>query len=319
MQLPTFEQACRASKNGKAAITACIKGRVFRYRAGKSRSRGWMDFDLYSGNHDIKQSVQDNWRERYAQYCRQHAFTPTCYYTFTRLVFRCQVRLEDAEGWFNAIYSSMSNVRNLERVRFIDLIPPKTSYTIPVNLLKTVEKHADGDLVTVDPDKFESFIRDLTIDYKILHLLKPRDVEKVVAAIFASSGFFDRVILTPRSADLGRDVILEKAEWGSDRLVIEVKAYRRRKVPSEKVDALLGVLTGETPRSMACLAATSTFAPKLTDRPHVAKALRRNLQLIDFVDLVEACIQSCYTRNPDFLDHLNALKAGALGCYTGSE
>jgi restriction system protein len=68
--------------------------------------------------------------------------------------------------------------------------------------------------------------------------------EEIVAGAYVAAGF-DEVILTPRSGDLGRDVIATKSGFGSIRIYDQVKAYKPgHLVTAEEVRAMNGILEG---------------------------------------------------------------------------
>lgn len=297
MGTPTFEEIRRCSRNGKMTVRQVIKGRSFHMRAGRSRMAAWMDFDMHCGNHDVKPEVSESLAARFHLYCTLEQFRPTKYVTFTHKVFSLQVRLEHAEEWFSLAFDRLANVANLVRIRaplFGD-----TPYRLPGRLLRTVGRVPDGEVVDVDPEAFTEFIEDLTLDYEILRRMPPRDFERAVAAVYVKTGRFDRVILTPRSGDEGRDVVLEAAEWYGRRTIVELKRYRRRRVSAEMVNSLIGVLTGELDGSRAAFLTTSTFAPRLQQHRSIRKALSSGrLELLDLVHLVEGCIQSEYCKDP---------------------
>lgn len=52
--------------------------------------------------------------------------------------------------------------------------------------------------------------------------------EEILAAAYDKAGF-DEVILTPRSGDLGRDVIAIRKGFGSVKLIEQAKAYNHRR------------------------------------------------------------------------------------------
>jgi restriction system protein len=74
---------------------------------------------------------------------------------------------------------------------------------------------------------------------------------------------WDEVTLTPRSRDLGRDLIAIKKGIGSVRVIEQVKAYTPpRLVTANDVRALVGVLKSDG-AAKGFLSTTSDFAPKI--------------------------------------------------------
>jgi hypothetical protein len=297
MTAPTFEEICQQSRNGKFGVREIIKGRSFDMRASRSRRAAWMDFDTHWGNHDIKDEVSRSLAARYDSYCIAEQFRPTKYVSFTHKVFTFQVRPEHEEEWFAHAFDQVADVAHLVRIRTSLL--GERRYRLTDKLLRTVDRVPDGEVVEVDSEAFTDFINDLTLDYEILRRMSPRDFERAIAAVYAKTRRFDRVILTPRSDDEGRDVILEAAEWGRRRKIIELKRYRRRRVSAEMVNSLIGVLTGERAGSRAAFITTSTFAPRLKKHRSIRRAISsRRLELLDLVQLVEGCIQSEFCNDP---------------------
>jgi hypothetical protein len=71
-----------------------------------------------------------------------------------------------------------------------------------------------------------------------------RKLEEMIAAAYDKAGF-DEVILTPRSGDLGRDIIASRKDWGRVRFIDQVKAYKPgHLVTAEEVRALGFVRAG---------------------------------------------------------------------------
>src|ERR1700675_2450504 len=84
------------------------------------------------------------------------------------------------------------------------------------------EKTEEGQLVAaLNPAWFE-IIRLMEKDPSAMFAIPWRKWEEIIAGAYERSGF-DRVTLTPRSGDLGRDVIAEKTGWGSVRFIDSVK------------------------------------------------------------------------------------------------
>lgn len=294
---PTFEEIRRFSRNGKFPVAHVIKGRSFQMRASQSRVSAWMDFDMHCGNHDIKPKVSQLLAAEYSDYCESEQFLTTRHISFTHKIFSFEVRRKHAEQWFSKALSRLSDVDNLVRIR--EPIFGDRPYRLPAGLLRTVSRVADGTAVEVNPEAFTQFIEHLTLDYEILRRMKPHDFERAIAAVYAKTGRFDRVILTPPSGDEGRDVILEAVEWRGRRVIVELKRYRRRRVSAELVNSLMGVLTGEMDGSRAALLTTSKFAPRVKRHRSIRKALSSgHLELLELVQLVEGCIQSEYSKAP---------------------
>ncbi|WP_419189392.1 restriction endonuclease [Stieleria marina] len=255
---------------------------------------------MHCGNHEIKEIVSKSLWSRYLQHLEAERYRPTMYVNVTHKVILLQVRKDFEEEWFSSAYDVCADLENLIRIRAMSwLTNDKTTYELPAGILRVVGRVEDGDVVEIDKRLFTRFIEDLTMDYHILKRMSPRDFERAIAAVYARTGQFDRVILTPASGDEGRDVILEASKWGDKRMIVEVKRYRRRCVSAETVNSLVGVLTGEEPGAKAALLTTSTFAPQLKRHRSIRKALENeSLELLELIELVEGCIQSDYSSEP---------------------
>src|SRR5437899_12610567 len=97
-----------------------------------------------------------------------------------------------------------------------------------------------------------------------------RKLEEIIAGGFERWGFPD-VVLTPRSADGGRDVIATRPGIGSIRIFDQVKAYKPGLlVTADQVRSMLGVLSGENV-SKGLVTTTSDFAPRLHEDVHLSK------------------------------------------------
>jgi restriction system protein len=99
---------------------------------------------------------------------------------------------------------------------------------------------------------------------------------------------FDEVILTPRSGDLGRDIIAIKRGFGSIKFIEQVKAYNPGHiVTADEVRALLGVLQAEQDASKAIFTTTSTFAPRIEADKLIKPFIPTRLELIDKAKLLQ--------------------------------
>jgi len=306
----TFEQARKSTKNGKSPLSHIFKGRTFKYMARAFRGRASFTFDRYTGNHVLRDAIIDKVTKEYAEYLRAERLKPRGY-TVTPLVVELEVKLEHAETWWSKIWAISCDLSKLERVKFDGPMDLTTHFRFPNSLIRKLAKHPDGDLVEVDRDELREISETLTFNFERIRTLKPREMEMLVAAIYSSTKYFDRVILTPETRDKGRDLILERDEWGGRRFLIEVKAYSpERKTPPDKIDAILGVAAGEKRGSCVALFSTSAFSRDIENRPNVRKTIRKTLQLVDFIGLVEAAIQASYTKCPDVLSELRRMAIG---------
>lgn len=114
---------------------------------------------------------------------------------------------------------------------------------------------------------WEEIIRGLQQDPTFLHGIKPRRLEELIAEAYTREGYQD-VILTPFSADRGRDVIVSATlpGIGTIKIVDQVKRYKQgNKVTADEVRALIGVLTRDQDVSKGIVTTTSDFAPGIQE------------------------------------------------------
>jgi restriction system protein len=118
-------------------------------------------------------------------------------------------------------------------------------------------------------------------NWQNVHEIPPRVWEEIIAGAFVKAGF-DEVILTPRSADHGRDVIAIRKGVGSIKILDSVKAYKPgHLVTKEEVHALMGVVGVDPNASKGILTTTSDFAPRLLDDPRLAETVPHRIELMN--------------------------------------
>lgn len=145
----------------------------------------------------------------------------------------------------------------------------------------------DGQLVKFVDPVYTGLIQLMEKNPAIIYEIDPRRWEEIIAAAYDKAGY-DEVILTPRSGDLGRDVIAIKKGFGSVKIIDQVKAYKPGHiVKADDVRALLGVLNGEQDASKAIFTTTSTFAPKIENDRFIQPYLPYRLELIDKHKLID--------------------------------
>lgn len=127
--------------------------------------------------------------------------------------------------------------------------------------------------------------RIVAADRNALFQIPPEKLEQMIAGWYAKMGY--DVTLTPRSGDLGRDVIAEKPGVLSVRIIDQVKAYSPgRLVGANDVRALLGVLQADRSASKGLVTTTSAFAPRIETDPFLAPFMPYRLELVDGKELV---------------------------------
>jgi len=142
------------------------------------------------------------------------------------------------------------------------------------------DRTPEGQLVEAVTVPWFEIIELLNRDPSLVFQLSPRKWEEMIAGAYNKAGF-DEVTLTPRSGDLGRDVIAVKRGIGTVRVIDQVKAYASgHLVTADDVRALLGVLEGDK-ASKGFLTTTSDFAPKLPDDILLKPFIPAKLELIN--------------------------------------
>ncbi|MDR4485370.1 MAG: restriction endonuclease [Nitrospirales bacterium] len=82
----------------------------------------------------------------------------------------------------------------------------------------------EGQLIKAVAWPWFEIIALLSRDPSLAYEIKDRKWEEIIAGAYQKAGF-DEVTLTPRSGDLGRDIIAVKRGVGTVRIIDQVKAY----------------------------------------------------------------------------------------------
>lgn len=139
----------------------------------------------------------------------------------------------------------------------------------------------DGRLVAGICHSWRAIVHELSRDWDLAYEIPPYRWEEILAGAFEESGY-DEVILTPRTGDLGRDIIATLKGIGCVRILGSVKAYHpKNPVKHDDVRALAGVLYGDPKASKGMLMTTSTFAPGITNDPYLSSLMPYKLELMD--------------------------------------
>jgi restriction system protein len=142
------------------------------------------------------------------------------------------------------------------------------------------KKTTDGQLVEAVALPWFDIVEILKRDPSAAFQIDPRIWEEIIAGAYKKAGF-DEVTLTPRSGDLGRDVIAIKKGLGTVRVIDQVKAFApTHLVPADDVRALMGVVIGDR-ASKGFLTTTSNFAPGIATDRVIQDFVPNRLELID--------------------------------------
>jgi Restriction endonuclease len=104
------------------------------------------------------------------------------------------------------------------------------------------ERTDEGKLIEAVAIPWFDIINELSRNPNVAFEIPPDKWEEIIAGAYRRAGF-ERVILTPRSGDYGRDVIATKHGLGYVRVIDQVKAFKPPNlVTADHVRALMGVL-----------------------------------------------------------------------------
>ena len=160
---------------------------------------------------------------------------------------------------------------------FAEEIPPQ----ITVQALITAgDKVSEGILVEGVSIAWYELIKMISRNPDDIYNIDPRTFEELIAGAYEKSGEYDKVILTPRSGDKGRDVIAEKNGFGSLRIVDQIKRNRiTHPVTAEDVRALAGVIYLDHNVSKGVVTTSGVFAPNVEKDELIQKVLPYRLEL----------------------------------------
>lgn len=288
----------RWSKNGRESVSLVIDGRPFTCRVTVRRGITRIDFDLFPGNHNLGAEASERLFRQYQDYCTAHGVRSRIHSHFSKTSIVFEVREEHGELWFQRIWNCIQDPDNLDRIRcdlLADYVRKKLGRILTATILRPYGIVKEGALVRVAVPAWASLVELLQIDFEVLSTVSARQLEEIVAGAYDRVGF-DRVVLTPRSGDHGRDIIAEKDGWGTVRVVVQVKSYNAKNlVSADEVRSLIGTYFMEPGATKAVLATTSDFAPRLRDAPNIAPLLGRELLLLNQRQLIERLVQTEYS------------------------
>jgi restriction system protein len=152
-------------------------------------------------------------------------------------------------------------------------------------LVEPYQSTDEGQLIHAVHIPWAAIVSRLQNDWNEAFKIDPRMWEEIIAGAFDRAGY-DRVTLTPRSGDFGRDVIAEKDGIGCIRIVGSVKAYKPgHLVTHDDVRALSGVVHGDPRASKGILSTTSDFAPHIKSDPLLSHLMPFRLELMNGLKL----------------------------------
>jgi len=156
--------------------------------------------------------------------------------------------------------------------------------SLPPILMQAVvslgEQTPDGHRIHVVTWPWFRLIEEIQRDPACLNQIDWRKLEELVAGAYEQAGY--DVVLTPRSADRGRDIVAVKHGVCSIRIIDQVKAYApHRRVTANDVRALIGVLSSEQNTSKGIVTTSATFAPGIWSDPTIKPFIPYRLELRD--------------------------------------
>ena len=156
--------------------------------------------------------------------------------------------------------------------------PTPPEILISASIINLGDMVTEGQLIDSVALPWFEILKELERDPQFLHQLGWRKMEELVAGAYQREGW-PEVVLTPRSGDGGRDIIVSKPGVGAVRFIDQVKAYAPgHRVPAEDVRALYGVLTRDQNVSKGIVTTTATFAPGVYEEWKVLMPFRLELK-----------------------------------------
>jgi len=162
-----------------------------------------------------------------------------------------------------------------------EYVPPQASSILLQAVIIPGPKTPEGSLITAVAPAWQAIIALLEKDWSLAFQIGDRKWEEIIAASYDEAGF-DEVTLTPRSGDLGRDVIAVRRGHFGVRFIDQVKAYGPGKlVTADDVRALFGVLSADPKANKGIVTTTAEFAPKIESDALLAPFFPQRLELVD--------------------------------------
>jgi restriction system protein len=157
---------------------------------------------------------------------------------------------------------------------------------IPDKILVPDKPTKEGILVRATTAFFDYILNYVDGNWSRILEFDDRQFEEIIAGYFHTLGY--KTTLTPRTGDLGRDVIAETNGLGCVRILGSAKRYTfGHLVPASDVRDLMGALSIDPNASKAMLITTSDFAPRLSDDPGLMAAQPFRLELVNGRELQE--------------------------------
>jgi restriction system protein len=160
----------------------------------------------------------------------------------------------------------------------------------PGLLLQTVvtlgNKVPDGQIIEAVAIPWFEIVRLISKDPNALHQIDWRKWEEIIGGAYRALQY--EVVMTPRSGDLGRDLIATSTDGFAIKIIDQVKAYAPGNlVSANDVRAMSGVLSADRNISKGYVTTTSGFAPGILTDPTIQPFMPYRLELRSGPDLVK--------------------------------
>jgi restriction system protein len=175
------------------------------------------------------------------------------------------------DGRYEVVYDDKENNECLAAIA-------TPSVLLQTDVVTLGDKTEDGELVKSVRQSWIEIVKQVKRRREFLFEFPrvPRAFEMFLAATYRMDGC-DEVILTPRSADRGRDVIASKT---GRRILEQAKAYRAtRLVSHNEVREMIGVIALDDKPSTGAITTTSGFAPTICTGNAYCKFIPDKLKL----------------------------------------
>jgi restriction system protein len=144
---------------------------------------------------------------------------------------------------------------------------------------------SEGTLIQSTSVAWLQIVRELGRDWRSAYEIPARTWEEIIAGAYKQAGF-DEVVLTPRSADHGRDIIATRYGVGCIKIIGSIKAYKPgHLVNYDDIRSLIGVMAGERDTSKGIITTTSDFPPRIMSDPFIAPFVPYRLELMNGMQL----------------------------------
>jgi restriction system protein len=166
---------------------------------------------------------------------------------------------------------------------FIGTKPKEEDIDLPALTIKSLliagDKTSEGTLIEFVAIPWFEIMAIIEKDPAAIYQIDCWKWEEIIAGAYKQAGF-DKVELTPRSGDKGRDVVATKTGVGSIRIFDQVKAYSPNNlVPANDVRALAGILSGAGNVSKGVITTTSDFAPRIAEDEYIKPLIPHRIEL----------------------------------------